>query len=400
MKHFFRPLTTESLRPEERDAIRHTLKRAMATQPLASNDALSLTKASPTAFFFTQLQRLTPKPMFATIFLAILIALGGGTAAAAENAAPGDALYPFKIHINESVRGAIAVGTDAEADWQSTRAVRRLEEAAHLAAEGRLDNDTREKLRARFAAHQEKAERLLADLNAKGNTEAAAAVSAHMEAKLSAYNEVLTALKRSRPTSTDILSEIRAEVKTEAEQAASARSTVETSVKEKTKGAAEGRMKAAENKISEVRKYIENKKMDVDASAITQARAQLKLAEEKIALGKTSIEKEQYGEAFIYFGQAHTLAEKAKLTLKTIDKLNISLFGKQEEKDDNKNSVTSTTAVSATTSPTPSVTASSTTEVKTKLKLPLKVKKEDKEKKDADSKELKINVNNAIEVEN
>lgn len=323
MKHFFRPLHNETLRPDEHDAIRKTLQEAMEAHPYT---AAQKNKTSHIFFLTPLFTHLTTRPMIATMFLALLVALGGGTAAAAENAAPGDALYPFKIHINESVRGAIAVSTDAEADWQSTRAVRRLEEAADLAAKGTLNTETREKLRAKFSIHQEKAERLLADLRAKGKTEAAAAVSAKMETNLSAYNEILTTLKRSRPASADLLEAIRSEVRSESEEIALTRAKVEAGVGEKTASAAKGKMNAAENKIKEVRKYIERKKTQVDASATAQARVQITLAEEKLASGKLNLENEQYAKAFLDFTEAHMTAERAKLTLKTIDKLNISLF--------------------------------------------------------------------------
>lgn len=382
MRYFFRPLKKERLRPDEFQHMKLMLQDALKKNTISATPSTSHTGI----FTFTHL--LNPKPMFATIFLAMLIALGGGTAAAAEKAAPGDALYPFKIHINESVRGAIAVSTDAEADWQSTRAVRRLEEAAGLAAEGRLDIETREKLRTQFAAHQEKAERLLADLSAKGKTDAAASVSSHIEANLSAYSEVLTSLKKSRPTTTDMLADIRNEVKVETDQAVAARAQTEATIKEKTEQAAEGRKKAAENKIEEVQKYIEGKKIHVEAAAISQARAQLKLAEEKMTQGNASLAQEKYGEAFIEFQQAHMFAQRAKLTLKTIHKLNISLLGsgildsdddkenkheekQKDEKRENEKTVASTTLKAIPTPIKSSTSTQATSTIKTHIKTKL-----------------------------
>lgn len=393
---YLRILKKEKLQPEERAAMRHVLQTAMQKNPLPMSQTTTTGVLSGIIHPFTQtLKHLTPTPMFATIFLAILVALGGGTAAAAENAAPGDALYPFKIHVNESVRGALAVSTDAEADWQSTRAVRRLEEAAHLAAEGRLDTETREQLRTKFAEHQEKAERLLAQLSAKGNTEAAAAVSSHIEANLAAYNDILTSIKKSRPTSTDMLEKIRNEVKVEVDQAVAARGKAEATMKEKTEQAAEGKMKAAKNKIEEVEKYIENKKTEVDASATAQARAELKLSQEKYAQGIAGFENKSYTQAFIQFQQAHMLAERAKLTLKTIHKLNISLFGNgilQDKKEQTTSTdKTSQIAPTPTSSPSLQTTSSIKAQIKTKV-LPLKVElKQRLDTKEKDSAEKESN---------
>ncbi len=394
---YLRPLKKEKLQPEERAAMRHVLQDTIQKNPLPISLAPTRGIHSHIVHPFTQtIKHLIPKPMFATIFLAILIALGGGTAAAAENATPGDALYPFKIHVNESIRGAAAVGAGAEADWQSTRAVRRLEEIAHLAAEGRLDTETREDLRAKFATHQEKAERLLADLSAKGKIEAAAKVSSHIDANLASYNDVLTSLKKSRPASVNALENIQNEVKEELDQAAVTRVKIEALYKEKTEHAAEGKMKAAKNKIEEVKKYIENKKEEAGTEAIAQAQAELKLSEEKYAQAIASFEKKSYGEAFVQFQQAHMLAERAKLTFKTIHKLNISFSGsdiledeedknKQDEKkhDDNDDQTASLTA------PTP--TSSLKAQIKTRIS-PLKVELKqriDAKEKDSDEKDHK-----------
>ncbi len=93
-------------------------------------------------------------PAFAAV---LVLAVGGGTAAAAEGALPGDVLYPIKVHVSEEVRATLAVSSKAKADWAVDRAERRLEEAATLALSGKLDDATRAELDTNLDAHVESA---------------------------------------------------------------------------------------------------------------------------------------------------------------------------------------------------------------------------------------------------
>lgn len=327
MKQFFRPLKTESLSPNERDALRKRIDMFMREHPrLYSKNRWPLWLRVPI---------LTRHPMFATIFLAMLIALGGGTAAAAERAVPGDALYPFKIHINESVRSAVEVGDDKEADWQNTRAVRRLEEAATLAAEGRLNNDIREKLHQQFAAHERKAATLIAGLNAKGKTDIAADVSATAQTRLEAYDDILDSLKRSRPQAAELINKLRDDVKAEVASVSDVRMKAATTTPNRTEQAAEMKRNAAEKKLKETTNYIEHNNIAIDTAVFAQAKTQLNAAKNAFTAGNTLLAAGSYNEAFLKFQESHLLAQRAKITLYATIKLNSSLIEKPQttEKD-------------------------------------------------------------------
>ncbi len=71
----------------------------------------------------------------------LLVATGGQVCFAAEAAVPGDALYPVKININETVFSALALSPEAQTDWATTQAERRLQEAEELIARSRLTPD-------------------------------------------------------------------------------------------------------------------------------------------------------------------------------------------------------------------------------------------------------------------
>ena len=137
----------------------------------------------------------THNRMFAGILLAIVAALSGGTVFAAQGALPGDMLYPIKVNVNEEVRGAFTLNTEAKVAWETTLAERRSHEAATLVTEGTLDEDVAADLSARLATHLDKAESLMAELEAKGNLEAAANAQSRLEALLNVQQRIFQSLE-------------------------------------------------------------------------------------------------------------------------------------------------------------------------------------------------------------
>src|SRR3989344_2570438 len=104
--------------------------------------------------------------------LLLVLCVGGGVSFAAENTVPGDALYSVKTSVNENVRAAIAVSTEAEARWQAQAAQRRLAEAKELSARGELSADVEAELGAAFSEHAEAALEGAQSLAAEGKSEA------------------------------------------------------------------------------------------------------------------------------------------------------------------------------------------------------------------------------------
>ena len=265
------------------------------------------------------------KPM--PIFIAILILLGGGTSFAAEQSLPGDALYPVKVYVNEEVRGWATLSNEAKANWDADLATRRLNEAEQLAAETRLDAETRAQLEANFQAH---ADRVQARINAFEDRDAdkAARVSSNFETSLRVHENILLSIGTAKDAVTEPETRsLAVRVRTEAQE--SKQDTDEgnsrVSVHADVQVAAEGRMNAAENKRAEARRFIDNKQSQLGAVATTQAEARLKIAEDLLIQGRAKLTAKMYGEAFVLFGKAHSNAQEAKLLVQA--KLN---FERQE----------------------------------------------------------------------
>ncbi|MDP3741459.1 MAG: DUF5667 domain-containing protein [bacterium] len=152
------------------------------------------------------------KPM--PIIISIVVLLTAGTSIAAEKAMPGDMLYPIKITVNEEARAFVSFDSEAKAEWEIRRTERRLEEAEHLAAQGRLDAEVSERIEANFQEHAERVRVRIADFEAKDNPEVGADLSEKFEASLRAHEEILLRFAKSTSTAP---AEIEAEVETDTE---------------------------------------------------------------------------------------------------------------------------------------------------------------------------------------
>ena len=264
--------------------------------------------------------------------LAILIALtltGGGVSAAAENALPGDILYPVKVKANEEIRSLIALSQASKAEWEVRRTERRLEEAEKLAAQGEISAEARVQIEENFSAQAERVNARIAKFKENSDQEGAADISSRFETSLNAHAKILERLAVEKIKVKTEVNALEIKVRNEAKVAMKHREEAEEKLSgekgERVQTAAEGKLKATENKIEEVKKFIERMKEKLGATATTEAEAKVKIAEDLVAEGKVKLEAKSYGEAFALFQRAHRTAEEAKLLIEGRTKLDIQL---------------------------------------------------------------------------
>lgn len=147
------------------------------------------------------LAALHPRAFAAALAVVLVTVSLGGTAYAAEDALPGDALYAFKLDVNEQVQGAFALTDESKADWSLERARRRLEEASTLALTGRLTPEASASLEQNLNASLADAESHASTLADQHDAVAAANVAISANALLSAHASVLAAIQTTVPTS-------------------------------------------------------------------------------------------------------------------------------------------------------------------------------------------------------
>lgn len=344
-----------TLSPDEKKKIRENLALFAEKHPVReeADSRPQLQKRSSMPLLGNIFQanlRLRPMTVI-TIVVAIVIAVSGGTAAAAESALPDDLLYKVKVNVNEEIRTALAFRSEAKAKVAADLAERRLKEAEELAAEGRLTAETRAELESRFESHLKNFKARVGKIEAGGRADTAAEVSSNFEALLRAHGQILAIAQ------TDGDEKVRIEIKPlllkiqtgigEAEETRTrAELRVSSSARANVEAAAEGKLKAAENKVAEVRRFVEKKKVSVSASTTAVAEAKLKLAEETVVKGKTQLEAEAFAEAFTSFTKAMRLAQEAQIIVATAERLKIDVIVPADVKlrfgGEGKASVTST----------------------------------------------------------
>lgn len=314
------------LNDAERAAIRNSLAAYMRAHPVGKLPAERHILQRSAGKGFYPLFAYNPMP----IAIIIALVLAGGTSFAAKGSLPGDALYPVKIRVNESIRGSFAFSGEAKAAWEAKAALRRLSEAEALAKEDRLDADARARIEANFQAHAQRLKARMTDLEARGKANAAAEATSNFEASLAAHARILERLRADAgiATKTEIQTLIGA-LRARGADAAAARAGLEAKVSASAgadvKAAASGRRAAAENKIAEVRKFIAAAKERLGAEATAAAEVRLGAAEALVAEGNAKFETNAYGEAFVRYGQAHRIAQEAKLLLDARSDLDVDV---------------------------------------------------------------------------
>lgn len=316
------------LSEEKKQAIRSRLLQAMeegeVRVPAEFRQPIQ-TQRSGQIFNFIQ-----TKTMPVLITLVIVALVGGGVSATAENALPGDTLFPVKVLVNERLVASFALTPEAKMSVEARLAERRLEEAEKLASEGRLSADVRAQIEANFQAHADRVEARIEDLKARGNAQVAADVTSNFEASLKAHEQILARLEA------DERSEVKAEVSpirgtvtvllgVMARERENAEAKVQAGTSVEVQAAAEGRLTAAENKIAEARNFIARAKASLGAEATAKAEARLADAEGKIAEGKAELSAGAFGEAFADFQEASRIAQEAKLLVQARQELKVNV---------------------------------------------------------------------------
>lgn len=278
--------------------------------------------------FLTPFNWLMPKTAM-PIILVITLFVGATASYAADESLPGELLYPMKLNVNETVRGAFSFSTENKADWEVRILERRLEELEKLAAKGRLNSKTRTEIDSRFGMSTLQLDRHIKTLERDADFEGAADIRSRSEASLRAHIKILEKLASQNPDIADDVLPLLNTIKDKTAKAVEEREKTETKVSAgantDVKAAAEGKLKASEHKISEVRRFLERVKETLGTQATGEAEARLKLAENIVAEGKTKLDRELYGDAFVLFQKAHRIAQEAKLLIEARRELEIDL---------------------------------------------------------------------------
>ena len=354
-----------SLTREEREEMKRDIRLFMAEHPVKPAFLPRLFVPLFNSNSFISYTR----PVLAGVLIVFLVS--GSASYAAADALPGDFLYAIKTRVNEPIQGALAVSEEAKADWSTTLAARRLEEAGALALEGRLSAEARTEIETRFEEHAEQFEASVSSLEQEeSGIEAAADAQSHLEVSLKAHVDVLAELSRVASEVESELDPIIKKVRSRVAAVESARVATERVIAAKVgkeiEAAAVAKKRVAEREVErDVKRESKQKTirarapeskseavMTLTASApVEQDRADEEEggAAEALRDGSEKLEKGKHGEAFAAFQKALRTVEKKKLDFDVRKRLKIEtgtwtgpagLTSKTEEasnKDDKEN---------------------------------------------------------------
>lgn len=330
VKKIFSQARKFGLLPEEKSLIKSRLVLFIQNHPVRDLDIFGQIMQS---WSETLKLNLSIKSMIAALLIIAL--LTGSASALAEGSLPGSPLYPVKVGVNEKVRTFLSFSDDAKADWSIKIADRRLSEAEMLASSGNLSSENRVELETRFNSASDNFEDKIGKLEAKNRKGRAFELSSDFEAALKAHQDILAQLSFAKPQIKIEIEDLLEDVDSRAELVAKIRMASEarmaTSSDSNFRAAAEGKLKALENKIEEVAKFLAGNKDRFDAEAYVKAEAKLNEARGKVGEGKIKIQEGKYVEAFAKFQEAMRIAQGAKLLTSSAAELNLKIEGNKLE---------------------------------------------------------------------
>lgn len=294
---------------------RKRVLKAELMQQIRLNEAKHMSVV-PASSLFTNLFK--PMPIIASLLVTLL--LGGSASAAAETAKPGDLLYSMKVNVNEKVSAALAMNDESRAEKEAEFAGRRLDEASELAAAGSLSEQLKVDLEARFQAHADRAGKRIAKLEANGKAVEAADIASRFESSLQAHQTILDRLSGLTSSTVSSTAVLRGNLGEKLRNVMDVRSKIDADIKSTSTTplvtfAAEGRIKAAENVIASVEKFIVGKEASLGAEATVEAKAKLALAKETLTQAEARFAADASGEAFTLAGKAHRMAQEARFAV-------------------------------------------------------------------------------------
>lgn len=189
LKNLRSELQKIQLTAAEKSDMRAELVRFMNEHPVISETVgRHIGRTRPFGWF---VPFLTPRPMPALLALLLVVFTGGGVSLAANNALPGDLLYPVKVSVNEEVRSVFTFSDEAKLEFEIDRSERRLTEAERLDAEGELKSEAAAELAAQVKRHDETIADLETELQSRGQDDLVADLRSQYEARLLAYESLL-----------------------------------------------------------------------------------------------------------------------------------------------------------------------------------------------------------------
>ena len=324
MKQFLKTIKKSyratSLTAVERSAVRDAVVSFMHEHPVRADVARRQVWHTGDALRLI-MHFLKPMPIALLIFLL----LGGGVSYAAENALPGDILYPVKVQVNEPVRELLTIDKKDKAGLATQLVERRLQEAEALSARGALNDNNRASIEVAFTKQSTTASSRIREFETSGDIDTAASLASSLEGSLKAHEKILRevapratgqtffddsksfeSLKKKLSDVSDDTSMFR--IKLEQSLASSTATSTQAGLFAPTRVAATAAIRT-------VRSFIEKNNARLDPATVTTATQQLNQADALVLQGDTFVTERKFVDAFRAFQKAGRIAREARILL-------------------------------------------------------------------------------------
>ncbi len=257
---------------------------------------------------FTKQNHLAHAAMVACLILILLAA----PAYAAQNALPGDVLYPIKIGINENIEAVIVFDKEEKARIAVKHALERAEEIELLAAQGRINAAREATAHARIAHDAKIAQQKIAQLKAQGEIDEAIRISSDYESKLIAHNKNIKDMEKNASDDAQVkLTEIRNNIRGYALASAKQRNMFEDSLDASStiiiaKKTALGEFNNSEVKIKQAEQFVATPTLQAATriQGIEEVRSKVETAKKTLEEAQEKLEVGAYDTALILFKNA------------------------------------------------------------------------------------------------
>ena len=132
--------------------------------------------------------------------------MGGTVSFAAENTVPGDALFTVKVHVNENVRGVVAVTSKAKAEWEVRLVERRLEEVEKLAMVPNVTIEVQQVAEQNLEHYSKRVKNRIEKFEEDEDDEDAMETASNLSEVLNAHEQVLVVMSANVATTTSVAS--------------------------------------------------------------------------------------------------------------------------------------------------------------------------------------------------
>jgi|GEM_PF-3686683 len=302
-----------ALRKQEKKHARESLRMFIHNNPvrdeaLAEGSYLDHVEHWLQAFF----RGILPRTAFLVV---VFFLIGSGVSYAAEGSLPGEFLYSFKVYISEPVRSKIQFSDSAQAQWEGSRALRRLHEAEELAARSALTESALTQIEEHFVNHIDHAERYIKDVAQSGDPLSAAQLSTTLESSLGAHSSILSRIAEHAPDMRSAMETVIRGIDTAKESVGDIRTGSEDRLQVGV--GTEGGKERAQKRIADALSTIENVRASMKVSGSPRsAQDLLQAAQVMLDEANVNLTGGKFEDALSQSREVLRLTEEAKLMLK------------------------------------------------------------------------------------